>query len=172
MHAICLPRFSAILPRNPLPYESMPAEFLCNLPKKSDDASYAQALFSVSYTCPLTTFHFSFKECVRVNFLHTRIRSKQRPHAVHPFACGAFWFLLFYGNTAQRAPVAQSLCGIALRYSTGLMIFPMPSTSHSTTSPCFRYFGGTKPIPTPAGVPMEMIVPAGIFMAWDSSSMT
>lgn len=23
-----------------------------------------------------------------------------------------------------------------------------------------------------AGVPMEMIVPAGIFMAWDSSSMT
>ena len=26
-------RFSVILPRNPLPYGSMPAEFLCNLPK-------------------------------------------------------------------------------------------------------------------------------------------
>ena len=26
-------RFSVILPRNPLPYGSMSAEFLCNLPK-------------------------------------------------------------------------------------------------------------------------------------------
>ena len=36
---------------------------------------------------------------------------------------------------------------------------PMPSISTRTTSPLFRYFGGSKPMPTPAGVPVAMMSP-------------
>ena len=34
------------------------------------------------------------------------------------------------------------------------------------------YFGGWKPIPTPAGVPMEMMVPGVSVMPWLSSDTT
>ena len=43
---------------------------------------------------------------------------------------------------------------------TTLVIRPMPSTSQITSSPFFKKLGGTKPIPTPAGVPVAMMVPA------------
>ena len=36
---------------------------------------------------------------------------------------------------------------------------PMPSISMRTTSPCLRYRGGSKPMPTPAGVPVAMMSP-------------
>ena len=36
---------------------------------------------------------------------------------------------------------------------------PMPSISMRTTSPAFRYRGGLKPMPTPAGVPVAMMSP-------------
>jgi len=42
--------FSVILHRNPLTYDSMPAEFLYNLTKKSVGASSAQALCGVALT--------------------------------------------------------------------------------------------------------------------------
>ena len=45
-------------------------------------------------------------------------------------------------------------------YSTLFVIFPIFSISHSTTSPALRNLGGVKPIPTPAGVPVAIIVPA------------
>ena len=45
-------------------------------------------------------------------------------------------------------------------YSTGFFREPIPSMRHSTTSPGFKNFGGSKPIHTPDGVPMEMMVPA------------
>lgn len=47
----------------------------------------------------------------------------------------------------------------------------MPSMAHSTTSPGFRNFGGSKPMPTPEGVPVEMMVPGSSVMPEDSSSM-
>ena len=54
--------------------------------------------------------------------------------------------------------------GILLCHSNhstiGLVIRPIPSISQVTTSPVFKNFGGSNPIPTPAGVPIAMIVPA------------
>ncbi len=43
--------------------------------------------------------------------------------------------------------------------TTGLVSVPIPSMVHSTTSPGFKNFGGVKPIPAPAGVPVAMMVP-------------
>ena len=51
-------------------------------------------------------------------------------------------------------------CQKGLPYFTSLVSLPMPSISQVTTSPAFRNLGGSKPIPTPAGVPMAMMVPA------------
>ena len=48
----------------------------------------------------------------------------------------------------------------------------MPSTIHSTVSHGFKKRGGWKPIPTPAGVPMEMIVPALSVIPEESSLIT
>ena len=36
---------------------------------------------------------------------------------------------------------------------------PMPSISIRTTSPRRRYRGGSKPVPTPEGVPVAMMSP-------------
>ena len=47
----------------------------------------------------------------------------------------------------------------------------MPSISQVTTSPFFKNCGGVKPIPTPAGVPVAMIVPARSVMPRVSSAM-
>lgn len=44
----------------------------------------------------------------------------------------------------------------------------MPSMEHSTTSPGFRNFGGSKPMPTPDGVPVEMMVPGSSVMPEDN----
>ena len=44
--------------------------------------------------------------------------------------------------------------------TTGFFSVPIPSITHSTTSPGLRNLGGSKPIPTPAGVPVAMMVPA------------
>lgn len=44
--------------------------------------------------------------------------------------------------------------------TTGFFSVPIPSIMHSTTSPGLRNLGGSKPIPTPAGVPVAMMVPA------------
>ena len=49
---------------------------------------------------------------------------------------------------------------------------PIPSISQRTRSPSARYLGGSKPMPTPAGVPIAMIVPALSVIPWDSSEMT
>lgn len=48
----------------------------------------------------------------------------------------------------------------------------MPSMLHATTSPGCSHSGGSKPMPTPAGVPMEMIVPGRSVMPWLSSAIT
>ena len=53
-----------------------------------------------------------------------------------------------------------------------LVIRPMPSISQVITSPSFRKQGGSMPIPTPAGVPVIMIVPAGKVMQRDPSQTT
>ncbi len=45
--------------------------------------------------------------------------------------------------------------GLAVNYAAGV---PMPRTAHSTTSPDFRNRGGSKPMPTPAGVPVATFV--------------
>src|SRR5262249_39785336 len=44
-------------------------------------------------------------------------------------------------------------------HATGLRSRPMPSISASTTSPFLRKIGGSRPAPTPAGVPVEMTSP-------------
>ena len=36
---------------------------------------------------------------------------------------------------------------------------PSPSIPNSTISPSFKYLGGFKPIPTPSGVPVDIISP-------------
>ena len=48
----------------------------------------------------------------------------------------------------------------------------MPSMLQATSSPGCSHFGGSKPMPTPAGVPMEMIVPGSRVMPRLSSAMT
>ena len=44
---------------------------------------------------------------------------------------------------------------------------PIPSISQVTTSPRLRKQGGSIPIPTPAGVPVMRMVPAGVGMGMD-----
>ena len=46
---------------------------------------------------------------------------------------------------------------------------PIFSIWHSTTSPGFRNLGGSKPMPTPEGVPVAMMVPGSRVMPEDSS---
>ena len=46
----------------------------------------------------------------------------------------------------------------------------MPSMAHSTMSPDWRNLGGSKPMPTPAGVPVAMMVPGSRVMPAVSSS--
>ena len=46
---------------------------------------------------------------------------------------------------------------------------PIPSISQVTTSPRLRKQGGSIPIPTPAGVPVMRMVPAGSVMPCESS---
>lgn len=53
--------------------------------------------------------------------------------------------------------------------TTGLVSVPIPSMVHSTTSPGFKNFGGVKPIPAPAGVPVAMMVPGFNVMPFESS---
>ena len=45
------------------------------------------------------------------------------------------------------------------RSTTSFSRTPIPSISMRTTSPAFRYFGGSKPMPTPAGVPVAITSP-------------
>ena len=52
-----------------------------------------------------------------------------------------------------------------------LVSLPIFSISQVTMSPDLRNFGGLKPMPTPAGVPVAMIVPASRVMPCDSSAM-
>jgi hypothetical protein len=40
-----------------------------------------------------------------------------------------------------------------------LRMAPRPEIAHSTTSPRTRNRGGSKPMPTPAGVPVAMMSP-------------
>ena len=51
----------------------------------------------------------------------------------------------------------------------GLEMRPIPSISQVTTSPRLRKQGGSIPIPTPAGVPVMRMVPAGSVMPCESS---
>ena len=55
---------------------------------------------------------------------------------------------------------------------TVFLSVPIPSIIHSTASPVSRNFGGTNPMPTPAGVPVAMIVPAFKVMPFVSSQIT
>lgn len=48
----------------------------------------------------------------------------------------------------------------ASAHRTVLVRLPMPSISQRTVSPGFRNCGGSMPMPTPAGVPVAMMVPA------------
>ena len=57
-------------------------------------------------------------------------------------------------------------------YRTGLVRLPMPSISQRTVSPGLRNCGGSMPMPTPAGVPVAMMVPAFRVMPCESSWMT
>ena len=50
-------------------------------------------------------------------------------------------------------------------------MLPIPSTIHSTSSPDFKNTGGVNPMPTPDGVPVEMMVPAFRVMPLESSLM-
>lgn len=54
-------------------------------------------------------------------------------------------------------------------YSTELVSVPIPSISHFTTSLLFKKRGGSKPIPTPSGVPVEIMVPERRVIPLDSS---
>ena len=55
-----------------------------------------------------------------------------------------------------------------MNYPTVFSSAPMPSISQRTTSPGRMYFGGSKAMPTPEGVPMAMMVPARRVMPWVS----
>ena len=52
---------------------------------------------------------------------------------------------------------------------TTFVIRPIASTSQITSSPHCKNLGGSKPIPTPEGVPVEMMVPAFKVIPADSS---
>ena len=67
------------------------------------------------------------------------------------------------GRAGDRG-VSSSRSSIAARQATGFSSTPMPVTSIRTTSPGFRYFGGLKPIPTPAGVPVAIRSPGSSVM--------
>ena len=57
------------------------------------------------------------------------------------------------------ASACWTTCADKPRWRTGFSSTPMPAISILTVSPCFRYFGGLKPIPTPTGVPVAMMSP-------------
>ena len=65
----------------------------------------------------------------------------------------------------------SGLCPVH-NYTIVFLIHPIPSIPHSTTSPGFRNLGGIIPIPTPAGVPMAMMVPGFNVMPADNSAIT
>ena len=56
-------------------------------------------------------------------------------------------------------------------YLIVLVILPIPSISQVTVSPGFKKFGGTKPMPTPAGVPVAIMVPAFSVIPCDNSEI-
>lgn len=60
-------------------------------------------------------------------------------------------------------------CG--LDYSTVLVSVPIPSISQTTVSPHSRKQGGCIPMPTPAGVPVAITVPALSVIPWLSSAI-
>lgn len=97
----------------------------------------------------------------------------RRVRSLHGKLC--FYMILFCSGAARslqhpKAPVCpedprrqpyRREQGNSLPYSTtGFFSVPIPSIMHSTTSPGLRNLGGSKPIPTPAGVPVAMMVPA------------
>src|SRR5690606_15651863 len=57
------------------------------------------------------------------------------------------------------------------RQTTGFTSVPIGVISTETESPGWRYRGGLKPIPTPAGVPVAMRSPGRKVMLRDSVSM-
>ena len=54
-------------------------------------------------------------------------------------------------------------------YLTVFESVPIGGIEISTISPLFKYFGGLKPIPTPAGVPVAMMSPASKVEPLESS---
>ena len=67
-------------------------------------------------------------------------------------------------------PIEQ-LCNVfsKIYYSITFRICPISSIWQITSSPDFKNLGGSNPIPTPEGVPVEMIVPAFKVIPLDSS---
>src|SRR5262245_2341184 len=55
--------------------------------------------------------------------------------------------------------------------TTRLRRMPIPSTSVSITSPTCSHSCGVRPIPTPSGVPVEMMSPGSSVQPRDSTSM-
>src|SRR5699024_2202829 len=60
----------------------------------------------------------------------------------------------------QKGLLAFSYFLLPCFYDTVLRKTPIFSISTSTTSPLFRYLGGSNPIPTPSHVPVAIISPA------------
>ena len=71
----------------------------------------------------------------------------------------------------QAQHTARQLPSTIKSQHTTFLNTPIPSILHSTTSPSFRKVGGTIPIPTPAGVPVAIMVPAWSVMPSESMEM-
>src|SRR3984957_821689 len=66
---------------------------------------------------------------------------------------------------------AQPNGGHVERSTISFSSTPMPPISMRTTSPPLRYFGGSKPTPTPAGVPVAITSPGCSVIPADNVSM-
>ena len=67
----------------------------------------------------------------------------------------------------QKPPVQRVV--LVSNYSTGLCKLPIFSMVQVTSCPFFKNFGGSKPAPTPAGVPVAIISPASSVIPSESS---
>src|ERR1043165_7550981 len=72
----------------------------------------------------------------------------------------------------REEAAAVAAASFLYRNPTRLRRTPIPSTSASITSPDFKNSGGFLAKPTPSGVPVATIVPAGTVMPFETHSIT
>ena len=101
----------------------------------------------------------------------TQVRSEDAAGCAGTIHCKFHNFFSPFLNLFAISSAAAGAC-LTADYRTVLVRVPMPSMLHATSSPGCSHFGGSKPMPTPAGVPMEMIVPGRSVMPWLSSAIT